>query len=207
MMQLPRPVRHVIHHPYRTTARRLALPYWYRTLFRMLYGRWPTPAEQQTMIDSIYLLKPRQFPSHVRTILNIFNQVDYGSPFTVRLTADDVRVVEYAEVKIAIDVTEVEISREIGRGSYERHMVNFFQQVLRSGMTMVDIGANIGLFSLLGAKLVGETGKVYSIEARGENARLLLYSATLNNFRNIHLLPTAVGDETGYTLYQTHLGT
>ncbi len=53
---------------------------------------------------------------------------------------------------------------------------------------------------------LGRRGASDSIEPRGENARLLLYSATLNNFTNIHLLPTAVGDSNGYSLYRTHLG-
>jgi len=172
----------------------------------MLYGRWPAPAETQRLMESVSVRQPRQLPSHVRTVLNLFNQASYGSPFSVQLTAEDVRVVEYAGIKIATDATDWVISHEIRHANYERHMVNFFQHVLRPGMTMIDVGANIGLFSLLAAKIVGATGKVYSIEPRGENARLLLYSAALNHFDNIHLLPTAVGDATGYTLYQTHIG-
>ena len=52
----------------------------------------------------------------------------------------------------------------------------------------------------------GTAGWVVVVSALVINARLLLYSASVNRFDNIHLLPLAVGDSTGYTLYRTHIG-
>jgi FkbM family methyltransferase len=145
-------------------------------------------------------------PTLFRSVLNRFDLATHPTAFSVRMGASDVRVVEVAGVKIAIDRAEPSISRIIERGDYEAHMIRFFQRVLRPGMTLIDVGANIGLFSLLAAKAVGEKGRVYSIEPRGENARLLLHSADLNGFTNIHLLPTAVGESNAYSLYRTHIG-
>lgn len=192
--------------PYRRIARGLLRLGWYRFAFRIVYGRWPNGDEFRTLAENAALQQAATFPAIFRSVLSLFDQKIYLTPFTVRLTANDVRMVEYAGIKVAVDIAEPVISYSIERASYERHMVAFFERLLRPGMTMIDIGANIGLFSLLGAKLVGESGRVYSIEPRGENARLLLYSATINNFRNINLLPVAVGDSVGYTIYQTHIG-
>lgn len=124
----------------------------------------------------------------------------------MRLTAADINVVEYAGVKIVIDVAEPVISHEIRHNAYERHMVNFFLGVLRPGMRMIDIRANIGLFSLLAAKPVGPKGCVYSIEPRGEMRDCCSIAQRSTASINIQLLPTVVGDKTGYTLYQTHIG-
>lgn len=206
MPRLSHTVRRIVTFPYRRTARGGLLLAWSPVVFRMVYGRWPHRAELEMLHNSLLRQPPSTFSSLFRTVLSIFDQKNYSTPFSVRLTAADINVVEYAGVKIVIDVAEPVISHEIRHNAYERHMVNFFLGVLRPGMRMIDIGANIGLFSLLAAKRVGPKGCVYSIEPRGENARLLLYSAELNGFDNIQLLPTAVGDKTGYTLYQTHIG-
>lgn len=187
----------------------LALPL-YRTVFRTVYGRWPDATEAQLLREGAELDAASQrtlhMPTIFRTVLNRFDLATHPTAFTVRLGASDVRVVEYAGIQIAIDRSEPGIGRVIERGEYEAHMLAFFRRVLRPGMTLIDVGANIGLFSLFAAKLVGERGRVYSIEPRGENARLLLYSVALNHFDNIMLLPTAVGESSGYSLYRTHLG-
>lgn len=206
MKYLPRRVRHVIRMPYRRIARDYAYRYWYQAIFRTVFGRWPNREEKEALQDDALLQRSMNTSSAFRTILSLVDQKRNPTPFSVRLAANDVRVVDYAGVKIAVDLAEPVISRYIESGQYETYMVSFFQKVLRPGMTMIDIGANIGLFSLLAAKLVGETGRVYSIEASGENARLLLYSARINGFKNIRLFPVAVGDVNGYTLYQSHIG-
>jgi FkbM family methyltransferase len=177
----------------------------YRMVFRTVFGRWPTGDEMRLLHDDIKQ-RPIHMPTIFRTVLNRFDLATHPTAFNVRLAASDVRVVEVSGVKMAIDRAEPAIGRVIERGEYEAHMLAFFRRVLRPSMTMVDVGANMGLFSLAAAHLVGEHGRVYSVEPRGENARLLLYSAELNQFNNIHLLPTAVGASNGYSLYRTHIG-
>jgi FkbM family methyltransferase len=206
MQLLLRKIRHIIRMPYRTIARRRLMPYWYRMVFRLVFGRWPNADEKHQLAKSAQQWTPTTLASSFRAVLNLFDQQSHPTAFAVRITPADVQVVEYAGVKIAIDATDPVISHDIEHGFYEWHMIALFRRVLRPGMRMVDLGANIGLFSLLAAKLVGEEGRVYSIEPRGENVRLLLYSTAINHFNHIQLLPTAVGANVGYTLYQTHIG-
>lgn len=56
------------------------------------------------------------------------------------------------------------IERLMWAGAYERELVDLFKLVLKPGMTVLDVGANIGYFSVLAAGLVGESGQVHSFE-------------------------------------------
>jgi FkbM family methyltransferase len=58
-------------------------------------------------------------------------------------------------------------------GGGEPEVQEALQQNLRAGMTFYDIGANIGLFSLLAARLVGKEGRVVAFEADPEIAARL----------------------------------
>jgi FkbM family methyltransferase len=194
MNRLPQGIRKGLAHPL------------YRTIFRTVFGRWPTRAEMELLAAQEEDAPTIHMPTLFRTVLNRFDLATHPTAFNVRLAASDVRVVEARGIKVAIDRAEPTIGRTIEQGNYEPHMRAFFDRVLRPGMRVVDVGANIGYFSLLAAQRVGAGGHVYSIEPRGENARLLLYSAELNQFANITLLPTAVGAQAGYALYRTHVG-
>jgi FkbM family methyltransferase len=69
-------------------------------------------------------------------------------------------------------------------GLWETTVTEWFQENLRPGDAFVDVGANIGYFSLLAAKLVGESGKVVSVEAHPHLAELLRRNVILNDVRN-----------------------
>ncbi len=58
-------------------------------------------------------------------------------------------------------------------GGGEPEVQAALQQHLRPGMTFYDVGANIGFFSLLGARLVGKEGRVVAFEADPEVAARL----------------------------------
>lgn len=70
-------------------------------------------------------------------------------------------------------------------GDYERPEIDYISQYLKSGNVFVDIGANIGLFSLNASKIVGDKGKVISFEAFSSNYRQFKNNIEINNFKNI----------------------
>lgn len=61
---------------------------------------------------------------------------------------------------------------------------------------VLDIGAHIGLFSILAAKSASN-GKVYAFEPAEENFKLLLENTNLNRLNNIELIKKAVAGESG----------
>jgi FkbM family methyltransferase len=80
-------------------------------------------------------------------------------------------------------------------GTYEEGTVNQLKKILQPGNTFLDIGANIGWMSLVGAKAVGENGKVFAIEANPHTLPILQHNLALNQAKNIEVLGIAVSDQ------------
>lgn len=70
-------------------------------------------------------------------------------------------------------------------GNYEVGETQFCLQTIKPGMITFDVGSNIGLYTLLFAKLVGSKGQVHCFEPEQKNYQKLLTNLTLNNYQNI----------------------
>jgi FkbM family methyltransferase len=66
--------------------------------------------------------------------------------------------------------------------------------LLKLGMTAIDIGANVGIYSLSLARRVGSEGAVYAYEPAGETRRLLAQSREINRTANLHIIAAALSD-------------
>lgn len=73
----------------------------------------------------------------------------------------------------------------------------FYNNYLKSGMTVFDIGANIGDITLMFSKLVGPTGTVHSFEATGSTFAQLEENVKLANCANVRVNHLAVADSLG----------
>lgn len=82
-------------------------------------------------------------------------------------------------------------------GGWEQLTTEMFKKVLKEGDIVVDLGANLGYFTLLAARLVGGKGKVYAFEPEPVNYGLLLKNIEINGYRNIVPVQKAVSDTTG----------
>ena len=71
----------------------------------------------------------------------------------------------------------------------------FLKRYLRRGDTFVDVGANIGQLTLAAASLVGEKGKVYSVEPHPRPYGFLCANVALNKYSNIHLFNLALDNK------------
>jgi FkbM family methyltransferase len=77
-------------------------------------------------------------------------------------------------------------------GQWEPEISRLIKQRLRSGDTFVDVGANTGWFTLLGANSVGPTGRVVAIEASPANFLRLKKNVSNNRLGNVRLVNEAV---------------
>jgi FkbM family methyltransferase len=72
-----------------------------------------------------------------------------------------------------------------------------FKKVIRPGDVVLDIGANFGLHTLLGAQIIGPAGRVFAFEPAAANLHLLRRNVRLNGFQDrVSIIPSAVSDST-----------
>jgi FkbM family methyltransferase len=91
--------------------------------------------------------------------------------------------------------------RNYFEGGGEPEVQAALQRYLRPGMTFYDIGANIGFFSLLAARIVGEGGRVIAVEADPEIAARLRGHINRNNLGVISVEEKAVWSEPGTVFF------
>lgn len=88
-----------------------------------------------------------------------------------------------ARYKMYIDTRDVGFGAHVLLDGYwESWLTQFLARHVRRGSTFVDVGANHGYYTLLGADLVGEKGKVAAFEPNPRLAELLRRSVELNGF-------------------------
>jgi FkbM family methyltransferase len=98
------------------------------------------------------------------------------------------------------------LSRYIYEG-FEKDEIEFLKRILKQGDTFIDIGSNIGLFSLHASKLVGKTGKVFSIEPSPVTYKRLVNNISLNSFDNMTPINKGLSNEEGeLSLYISNNG-
>lgn len=83
-------------------------------------------------------------------------------------------------------------------GMWEPDISSLLPKVLRPGMTFVDVGANIGYFPVMAAKLVGSSGRVFAVEPEPRNLGLLRANLWRNGVRNCSVLPMAAYHQSGH---------
>lgn len=77
----------------------------------------------------------------------------------------------------------------------DRRERDLFRQLAKRDMTIVDVGANIGIYTRFLAKLTGERGHVYAFEPSPDNFTRLCDN--VSEFNNLTTVQTAIGDLTG----------
>ncbi|MFC6266934.1 FkbM family methyltransferase [Frigoriflavimonas asaccharolytica] len=100
-------------------------------------------------------------------------------------------------IKIHLDLNDWIQQQIYFLGDYEKNEIDFLYQYLKEGDTFVDIGGNIGLFSLNASKILEKSGEIFSFEAFLPNYNIFGENIKFNNFNNIHLENLAISDEIG----------
>lgn len=87
---------------------------------------------------------------------------------------------------ICLDPRDMGVSPSIAvLGWHEMKTTELFIKLIGRGSTVVDVGANVGFFTLLAAKLCGKEGRVFSFEPEPTSFSLLRRSVDKNNFDNV----------------------
>ena len=78
---------------------------------------------------------------------------------------------------------------------YEPHLIKIFKKLIKPNEEIIDLGANIGIHTLFISKLVGDKGRVVSIEPQKEIFYQLCTNLLLNNIKNVDALNYACTNE------------
>lgn len=90
--------------------------------------------------------------------------------------------------------------------AYEPVVTGMVEQILKPGDIFVDVGANLGYFTLLAAPIVGDEGHVYAVEPNDLNVKLLESSIRANGFENVSVMQVAAAERIETLLLHSTIG-
>jgi FkbM family methyltransferase len=82
-------------------------------------------------------------------------------------------------------------------GTFEPNELTWVSQTLTEGMTVIDVGAHMGVYSAIASKLVGESGLVIAMEPSTREFQRLAFHVTLNDLQNVRCVQAAASDFSG----------
>ena len=168
--------------PFATSATAEDIYYCFRNPF---FGRNPQPHEWPGHISRV----GEELREVTRTYLN--SKEFLGRKLLNEWLPDDVELAQLDGFSIYTSLNDNAIGKYVRKNSYEPHVVAVFLQFLKPGMAVIDVGANIGFFSLLSAKLVGPTGYVLGVEPNPQNVAFLEASRRRNGFDHVTIVQAA----------------
>lgn len=91
-------------------------------------------------------------------------------------------------------------------GSYEHEERVFFEEVVKKGRVVFDVGAHCGFYTLLSSELVGPSGKVFAFEPLPRNIKYLKEHININGVKNVIVVEAAVSDCEGESFFDLSAG-
>ena len=94
--------------------------------------------------------------------------------------------------------SDIWVGRSIEKyGEFSESEVQVFQDILKPGHVVLNLGANIGCHTIAFSRLVGPNGVVFSYEPERNNFTTLAGNIAINNLRNVYAFQKAVGSTSG----------
>jgi FkbM family methyltransferase len=113
------------------------------------------------------------------------------SPFTYVVFDDDIVLAVEASFKSLVT------SVLIAEGDWFEDEMEFWRDWIKPGMTVIDVGANVGVYTFSAAKQVGETGRVLAVEPFSGCVHCLQETCQINGFDWITICTGAASDRQG----------
>lgn len=149
-----------------------------------------SPVQNEIFVNHLYNFSQKSWKEKRGTILLYFkrmwDKVSFGLPLPVWLSFGGWFLTWN-------DHTD----DSIFAGGYEEADVNFASSFLQEGMTVLDIGAHHGLYTILSSKKVGCRGRVISFEPSDRERKKLLWNLKLNLCKNVIVEDFALGANEG----------
>lgn len=152
--------------------------------YRLLLGREPDAPGWRNQLHALKRGRSRR-----EVVEGVINSPEYRS----RNEPSEITCVDVGRFAMWLDKEDNLIAQGIiATRAYEPHVTATLERELTPESTFVDIGANMGWFTLLGADLAR---RVIAIEPNHNNVQLLYRSLLTNQFTNVQVHECAVTDE------------
>ena len=166
--------------------------------FRLLLGRHPNREEWRGHSARA----GEDLPGVVASYLSSLEFAQRG------LLAQDhlgqMELVDLSDFRLYIASGDAAVGRDVRDDkTYEPDVTAVFRRILKPGMGVLDLGANIGYFTMLSAAIVGDDGWVVAVEPNPANVKLLEASRRLNGFGQVTACQVAAGREPGLLVLNT----
>lgn len=98
--------------------------------------------------------------------------------------------------KIFLDIRK-DVDRYFYMEEFEYQTLSFFEKVISKGSVVIDVGANIGIYSMIAARKTGDTGHVYAFEPSDWAYSRLNKNIAKNKLGNIIVAKVGVSEKSG----------
>ncbi|MGB8197874.1 MAG: FkbM family methyltransferase [Acidimicrobiales bacterium] len=128
--------------------------------------------------------------------------VIYEWLFHLAISPDELVDVTCHGLHLQLPGRDVTILPSLMNNTYEVLELELMEFLLKPGMTVIDVGANVGIHTSIAARSVAPSGTVYGFEPVPENFEILVGNLARNQLTNVTLEALAVGNEVGHsTMY------
>jgi len=119
----------------------------------------------------------------------------YRKLFQLAYKPGEIVNVRYEGSDFQVPSNDITILPSMLTDNYEKLELAVLREILKPGMTFVDVGANIGIHTVTAAKAVGDAGCVFGFEPEPNNFRMLTENTRRNACTNVVLENAAVGEQ------------
>lgn len=100
------------------------------------------------------------------------------------------------KLKLKLDVNR-DVDKHYYWGEFEKENIDFFRSLIRENQTIFDVGANIGIYSLVASQKLNEGGNIFCFEPSEWAFNRLNENIALNGFSNIEVIKKGISDKSG----------
>lgn len=144
--------------------------------------------------------KGKSVPGLARKILDRLDRAQ--SALASRFSGNrDLKRVEKDGFSLLFPAGDITWRALIETGEYESWVRSQVVERLSAGGVFLDVGCNIGYFSMIASRRVGPEGQVLAVDAAPENCRICWLNCQLNQARNVRIFPVAVSDALSTLVY------
>lgn len=136
-------------------------------------------------------------------IINLMKKITYKKfKYKLRyflakmLSGYDIKYTTQYGIKLWLDLKK-DVDLFLFLGDFESSNIQIFSTLINEKDTVIDVGANIGIYSILASKKVGELGRIYSFEPSTWARERLEKNIKLNNSKNINISSKGVSNKSG----------